>query len=76
MQPPDAKDTTQRLVKWSKGDQQALQEWMPRVYDELRPRVLVDHARAWMYRRLTQSQSWRSPDFQIAIAVLQLLSLA
>ena len=35
-EPPDARDTTQLLVKWSKGDQQALQELMPRVYDELR----------------------------------------
>ena len=35
-QPRDLRDTTQLLVKWSKGDQQALQELMPRVYDELR----------------------------------------
>ena len=36
MRPPGAIDTTELLVKWGKGDQQALQELMPRVYDELR----------------------------------------
>ncbi|MCL5744953.1 MAG: sigma-70 family RNA polymerase sigma factor [Acidobacteria bacterium] len=41
MQPPGATDTTDLLVKWSKGDRQALQELMPRVYDELRR--VADH---------------------------------
>jgi len=36
VRPPGAIDTTELLVKWGKGDQQALQELMPRVYDELR----------------------------------------
>ncbi len=36
MQSPGTTDTTELLVKWGKGDQQALQELMPRVYDELR----------------------------------------
>ncbi len=36
MQSPGATDTTGLLAKWGKGDQQALQELMPRVYDELR----------------------------------------
>lgn len=35
MQSPGDTDTTQLLVKWGKGDQQALQKLMPRVYDEL-----------------------------------------
>ncbi len=34
-QTPDPRDTTQLLVRWSHGDQQALQALMPRVYDEL-----------------------------------------
>ncbi len=36
MRPPCTTDTTELLVKWSKGDQQALQDLMPKVYDELR----------------------------------------
>lgn len=36
MQSPGTIDTTHLLVKWGKGDQHALQELMPLVYDELR----------------------------------------
>jgi RNA polymerase sigma factor (TIGR02999 family) len=36
MTPPSAKDVTQLLVDWGKGDQAALDELLPLVYDELR----------------------------------------
>src|SRR2546421_549752 len=34
--PPPPENVTQLLVKWSKGDQKALDELMPLVYSELR----------------------------------------
>jgi RNA polymerase sigma factor (TIGR02999 family) len=36
MQPPAAKEITQLLVAWGKGDQTALAQLMPAVYQELR----------------------------------------